>query len=81
MTTDEADLIRRGRAAVRMIESAEVLLAAADGPFERVTFGEACDLARQKLRQLVADLDPSVTAQIMMASEKIIGTAGDVGLN
>lgn len=74
-------LVVRGRACVRMIEAAEVLVKFATSPHERVTFGEAGELARQQLRNLVRDLAPAVAAQILVASEAALGTVGDVGLN
>jgi hypothetical protein len=76
-----AEIIRRGRAAVRLIEAAEVLLQATADKYERVIFAEARDLAREKLRQLVAELEPAISAQIFAASENILGPVGDAGLN
>jgi hypothetical protein len=74
-------LVVRGRAMVRMIEDAEVLLTGATTANERVTYGLARDLARQALRELVRDLEPAITAQILVASERILGTVKDVQLN
>jgi hypothetical protein len=74
-------LVVRGRAMVRLIEAAEVLLTGATTPNERVTYGLARELAQQALRELVRDLEPESTAQILVASDKIVGTVKDVGLN
>jgi hypothetical protein len=54
-----AQTIQRGRACVRMIEAAEVLLAGATVKYERVTYAEARELARQELRALVPRFRPS----------------------
>jgi hypothetical protein len=58
-----------------------VLLASVTTSHERVTYGLARDQARQALRELVADLPPEVTGQILIASEGALGPVGDVGLN
>jgi hypothetical protein len=78
---EEMALVVRGRAMVRMIEATEVLLTGATTANERVTYGLARDLARQGLRELVAELPPEVTAQILIASEGALGPVGDVGVN
>jgi hypothetical protein len=74
-------LVVRGRAMVRMIEAAEVLLTSATTANERVTYGLARDLARQALRELVAELPTDLTGQILIASEGALGPVGDVGMN
>jgi hypothetical protein len=74
-------LVVRGRAMVRMIEAAEVLLTGATTPNECVTYGLAREVAQQALRELVRDLEPESTAQILVASERILGTVKDVMLN
>jgi hypothetical protein len=81
MTPDMDALIRHGRACVRLIEAAEVLLQMATDINQQETYSEAIDLTRWQLRDLVRDLDPAVTSQIMAASDKRLGTVGDVGLN
>ncbi len=79
---DEAiDIIRRGRACVRLIEAADVLLEQKLGQYELVTFQEARHLAVQRLRQLVRNSDPAITAQIMVASDKRLGIARNAALN
>jgi hypothetical protein len=74
-------LVVRGRAMIRLIEAAEVLLTGDTTPNERVTYGLARDLAQQALRELVVELDSESTAQILVASERILGTVKDVTLN
>lgn len=81
MDSDTVRLIRRGRACVRLIEAAEILLELATDIDQQETYTEAIDLTRWQLRALVQDLDPAVTAQIMAASDKRLGTVGDIGLN
>jgi hypothetical protein len=73
--------IRRGRACVRLIEAADVLLASAKTPNERITYGMARGLAVEALREMVSDLEPEITAQILVASDKRLGTVKDVTLN
>jgi hypothetical protein len=63
------------------VEAADVLLTGATTPNERVVYGIARDLARQALRELVRDVEPAIAAQILVASETVLGTERDVGLN
>jgi hypothetical protein len=51
----------------------DVLLQQKLDQHELVTFQEARHSAVQRLRQLVGDLDPAITAQIMAASDKRLG--------
>jgi len=74
-------LVVRGRALVRVIEAGKVLLAFKLTSAERVAFGEAVEAAQVLLRQLVGELDPAIVAQIMVASEHIVGPVGDVTVN
>ncbi len=37
--------------------------------------------SRRQLRQIVKDCDPAITAQIMVASKRLLGTVKDVTLN
>jgi hypothetical protein len=78
---DNEDIVRRGRTAVRLIEAVDVLLASATTPNERITYGMARELAVEALREMVRDLEPEITAQIMVANDKRLGTAKDVMLN
>jgi hypothetical protein len=74
-------IIVRGRALVRLIEAGKVLLAYRISPHERVTFGLAVEAAQAQLRQLVGEVDPSISAQIIAASESALGPIGDVTVN
>ena len=64
-----------------MLEAAEVLLAGATTANERLVYGMARDLAREALREMVRDLEPGLTAQMLVASDRALGTAKIVGLN
>ena len=79
--TDNEDAIRRGRACVRLIEAVDVLIPQTPDQYELVTLREARRLAVRQLRQFVRDCDPSITAQIMTASDKRLGTVRCVTLN
>ena len=74
-------LIVRGRALVRLVEAGKVLLAYHQTTEDRVKFGLAVETAQAQLRQLVGELDPAISAQIIIASENALGPAGDVTVN
>jgi hypothetical protein len=78
---DANSIIRRGRAYVRLIEAADELLQQKVDQHEMVTLQETRHLAVQRLRQLVRDSNPAITAQIMVASDKRLGPAINVMLN
>ncbi len=73
MPTDKTLLIRHGRALVRLIEAIDVLLAEERRRAARATWRDARDQAVRQLRELVRDQPPSVTAEILAASDKIAG--------
>lgn len=81
MTHDQQVTVARGRACVQLIEAAEVLLAGEFEPERRRTLQQARQIGVAQLRSLVGELPPHVTAQILVASEKLIGPAGDVSEN
>lgn len=81
MDEETQTAIQLGRACVRLIESAKVLEAASAEFDARVRYGMAREAAQAQLRILVRDLPADVTAQILVASEKALGPAGDLGLN
>ncbi len=81
MTHDRQVTVAQGRACVRLIEAAEALLAGEFEPESRYTLQQARQACVAQLRSLVADLPPHVTAQILVASERLIGPAGDVSKN
>jgi hypothetical protein len=75
-----AEPIRQGRAMVRLIEALEVLLPDVE-PLQAEQLQELQRFYRQRLRQLLSDLPPRSSAQILAASEEISGPVGDVCLN
>jgi hypothetical protein len=69
------------RAYVRLIEAAAVLIEWEEGERSRRPLGMVRRRCQEGLRQLVAPLPPHVTAQIVAASEKALGTVGEVEKN
>jgi hypothetical protein len=61
--------VAAGRACVRLLEAAEVLLADGSTGYERVIYLEACDLARRRLRGIVRGQEPMITVLILEASQ------------
>lgn len=57
-------------ACVRLIEAADVLLQRKLDQHELVTVQDARHLAVLRLRQLVGDLDPAITALIMVPATR-----------
>jgi hypothetical protein len=74
-------LIRLGRAYVRLIEAAQVLIEYTEMDEERERLEQLVATYQAALRELVGKVPAHVTAEIMAASEKVIGTAGDVHIN
>jgi hypothetical protein len=64
-----------------VIEAGKVLLAYKLSSHERVTCGLAVEAAQAQLRQLVGEVDPAMSAQIIAASETVLGPVGDVTVN
>lgn len=81
MATETGAAIRLGRACVRLIEAADVLLATPLDQQDMIDLQAAKEYAKRRLRQIVGDAEPALTAQIMAASEKVLGTVQDVGNN
>ena len=79
--TDNHDIIRRGRACVRLIEAIEVLVTDERRQDDRAALLDMSAWAKQRLRQLVRDCDPATKAQIMAASDKRLGPVKGVMLN
>lgn len=73
--------IRRGRACVRLIEAADVLLESAATAHERVVLASAREHAQGILRTLIETVDSASAAQILVASDKMLGTVSDIGKN
>jgi hypothetical protein len=66
---------------VRLIEAAEVLLAHKLDQQDMIDLQAAREYAKGLLREIIEDAEPAVTAEIMAASERIVGTVQDAGLN
>lgn len=69
--TDRERLIAQGRAYVRLIEVADVLLADDPPPAERQRLILVRRFCAGEFRSLAATLPPEITAEILTASEKI----------
>lgn len=74
MSDDRAQVIARGRAYVRLIEAADMLLTEEIEEAERTLLRRVRRTYTHKLRELVAELPPEVTAEILAASERIGGS-------
>lgn len=82
MGVEMDDVITQGRACVRLVEAAEALLIGAGlSVVEAKVVRRARDLARTRLRQMLADLPATTTAQILMASDRHLGPSREVNLN
>jgi len=66
-------VITQGRAMVRLIEAADVLLANSGSWRETLLLKATRGLYRHRLRGLVAALPPQISAEILAASENIGG--------
>jgi hypothetical protein len=73
--------IAQGRAYIRIMESAMVLLCGDIDEDEKVIIRQVARLSGQRLRTLVAKQSPEVVAQILIASDKIMALAGSPSLN
>ena len=78
--SDFTEAVKHGRAMVRLIEAANVLLPDA-GPREAGLLRDLKIMYQKRLRQLVAELPVEISAQILAASEHINGPIGDTTLN
>jgi hypothetical protein len=79
--SDYAGPVRAGRAYVRLIEAAAVLIEWEEDERSRRRLAMVRHRCQEALRQLVATLPTHVTAQILAASEKALGTIKDVTKN
>jgi len=73
MNQNRSQVIAQGRAYVRLIEAADVLLAGEMEEAEDTLLHQVRQIFTGKLRELVATLPPEITAEILAASEKIKG--------
>lgn len=74
------DIISRGRACVRLIEAADVLLETKLDQYELMALKKSRGLVVRQLKELTGDTDPLITAQVMMASNKRLGTRQNLWL-
>jgi hypothetical protein len=81
MNQDRSRMLIEGRAYVRLIEAADVLLAGEGDDAERTLLHKMRQTYTSKLRELIGKLPPEATAEILAASDKIIGPVGDVSRN
>lgn len=70
---DYSATIRAGRAYIRLIEAADVLAEWEDDDRSRRKWQRVRRTAQASLRQLVGALLAHVTAEIMVASEEVLG--------
>ena len=80
MMADYEESIKQGRAMVRLIEAANILLPDA-GQREADSLRDLTIRYQKRLRKMIAELPTEVSAQILAASEHINGPIGDMTLN
>jgi hypothetical protein len=78
---DHSATIRAGRAYVRLIKAAAVLAEWGEDESSRRKWQRVHRSARESLRKHIVVLLAHVTADILAASEKTLGTVRGVGLN
>jgi hypothetical protein len=78
---DYSSTIRAGRAFVRLIEATAVLIEWDEDERSQRKWLRLRREAQERLRRLVEVLPPHITAEIMVASEKMLGTVQDVSKN
>ncbi len=76
-----SNVVSMGRAYVRLVESADVLLARNPVWTERLLLRMVRALYSQRLRQLVATVPPDLSGEILVASETMVGPVRDVSAN
>jgi hypothetical protein len=75
------DIIALARAYVRLIEAAQVIIGYSGLNKERDQLRQLVKDYQAALRQLLATVPADVSAQILAASEKVLGPVRDGGLN
>jgi hypothetical protein len=75
------NVIALGRAYVRLIEAAQVIMAATEDDMEREDLKALVDDYKQALRELLGMVPATVAADILVASEKVLGPAQENRLN
>jgi hypothetical protein len=74
-------IISQGRAYIRLMESAAVLLAGDLGEQEKVIVCQALRLAAERLQALMAEEPPAVIAEILVASDRTMVPVERYSLN
>ena len=74
-------VITQGRAYVRLIEATDLLLTGHVARTERLLLRLVHSLYTHRLRGLVGELPPEITAEILAISEKIKGPVGEITRN
>jgi hypothetical protein len=77
----QQNVIRQGRAMVRLIESSTVLLENSGSWRETWLLKATRGLYQRRLRQLIAALSTDISATILAASDNIKGPISDVSNN
>jgi hypothetical protein len=78
---DYSATIRAGRAYVRLIEATAILADWEEDERGHAKWQRIRRMVQERLCKLLAVLALVVTAEIMRTSQKVLGTARDVGLN
>jgi hypothetical protein len=79
--TQPGNDVVQGRACIRLIEAADALLGSELTPEERAALVQARQQCVRRLRGLVARLPPGLTAQILAASDKVVGPSQGASQN
>jgi hypothetical protein len=81
LPTAPQHIIALGRAYVRLIEAAQAIMGYTEHDGERERLRQLVQEYQAGLRQLVGTVPPHVTAEIMAASETILGPVKEHGAN
>ncbi len=79
--TAPRNIIALGRAYVRLIESAKLIAGYTEPDGEAERLQQLAKDYQAGLRQLLATVSPEVSAEILAASDKVLGPVQDHGLN
>jgi hypothetical protein len=75
------NVVALGRVYVRLIEAARVMIGYTESDEERARLESLVKAYLAGLRKLLGTVSPEVAAQILAASEKVLGSIHDSGLN
>jgi len=75
------EVIAPGRAYVRLVEAANFLLKRDPPEVERALLLQLRSLYTRKLREIVGEFPPEITAEILIASDKIFGVVRESSQN